>query len=183
MRNSNVIKNSNLKSENLKLEINNFKNKFLSKSEYFVCKQDIVGIIISKYLEIFKHFFISNLKKLNNNFFIKFYKLTNKRSKYSSKLLKKFESLEQKIDSQQLIIERSFNLNSRLQNEVDQINDKIIITVNRDNIKYLDYNMQINMVPTFIYYNKGINKKESKEIVKNIEEEVVNLATLRCKIN
>ena len=86
---------------------------------------------MSKYLEIFKHFFISNLKKLNNNFFIKFYKLTNKRSKYSSKLLKKFESLEQKIDSQQLIIERSFNLNSKLQKEVDYINNEIINNFNK----------------------------------------------------
>ena len=41
-----------------------------------------------------------------------------------------------------------------------KVSDKIIITVNRDNLNYLDDSMKINMVPTFIYYNKGINKKE-----------------------
>ena len=43
------------------------------------------------------------------------------------------------------------------------VSDKIIITVNRDNLNYLDDSMKINMVPTFIYYNKGINKKEFKK--------------------
>ena len=41
-----------------------------------------------------------------------------------------------------------------------KVSDKIIITINRDNLNYLDDSMKINMVPTFIYYNKGINKKE-----------------------
>ena len=38
----------------------------------------------------------------------------------------KIDNLEQKIDNQQLIIERSFNLNSKLQKEVDYINNEII---------------------------------------------------------
>ena len=123
--NYNIIKSS-LKSDNLKQEINNFKNKFLNKSEYFVCEQDIVGLVMNKYLDILQKFFFNNFKKLKNNFLVKIYRLIVKRSNHTSRLLSKFESLEQKIDSQQLIIERSFNLNSKLQKEVDYINNEII---------------------------------------------------------
>ena len=126
MKNNNNIKNPSIKSDNLKQEINNFKNKFLNKSEYFVCEQDIVGLVMNKYLDIFQNFFLNNLKKLKNNFLVKTYKLIVKRSSQTNRLLSKFESLEQKIDSQQLIIERSFNLNSKLQKEVDYINTEII---------------------------------------------------------
>ena len=126
MKINNDIKKPSLKSDNLKQEINNFKNKFLNKSEYFVCEQDIVGLVMNKYLDIFQNFFLNNLKKLKNNFLVKIYKLIVKRSSQTNRLLSKFESLEQKIDSQQLIIERSFNLNSKLQKEVDYINNKII---------------------------------------------------------
>ena len=126
MKNNNNIKNPSIKSDNLKQEINNFKNKFLNKSEYFVCEQDIVGLVMNKYLDIFQNFFLNNLKKLKNNFLVKTYKLIVKRSSQTNRLLSKFESLEQKIDSQQLIIERSFNLNSKLQKEVDYINNEII---------------------------------------------------------
>ena len=126
MKNNYNINKSSLKSDNLKQEINNFKNKFLNKSEYFVCEQDIVGLVMNKYLDIFQNFFLNNLKKLKNNFLVKIYRLIVKRSNQTSRLLSKFESLEQKIDSQQLIIERSFNLNSKLQKEVDYINNEII---------------------------------------------------------
>ena len=126
MKNNNNIIKPSLKSDNLKQEINNFKNKFLNKSEYFVCEQDIVGLVMNKYLDIFQNFFLNNLKKLKNNFLVKIYRLIVKRSNQTSRLLSKFESLEQKIDSQQLIIERSFNLNSKLQKEVDYINNEII---------------------------------------------------------
>ena len=126
MKINNDIKKPSLKSDNLKQEINNFKNKFLNKSEYFVCEQDIVGLVMNKYLDIFQNFFLNNLKKLKNNFLVKTYKLIVKRSSQTNRLLSKFESLEQKIDSQQLIIERSFNLNSKLQKEVDYINNEII---------------------------------------------------------
>ena len=126
MKNNNIIIKPSLKSDNLKQEINNFKNKFLNKSEYFVCEQDIVGLVMNKYLDIFQNFFLNNLKKLKNNFLVKIYRLIVKRSNQTSRLLSKFESLEQKIDSQQLIIERSFNLNSKLQKEVDYINNEII---------------------------------------------------------
>ena len=95
--NNNIIKPS-LKSDNLKQEINNFKNKFLNKSEYFVCEQDIVGLIMNKYLDIFQNFFFNNLKKLKTNFLVKVYRLIIKRSSQTNKLLSKFESLEQKIE-------------------------------------------------------------------------------------
>jgi hypothetical protein len=126
MKNNNNINKPSLKSDNLKQEINSFKNKFLNKSEYFVCEQDIVGFVMNKYLDIFQNFFLNNLKKFKNNFLVKIYKLIVKRSNQTNRLLSKFESLEQKIDSQQLIIERSFNLNSKLQKEVDYINNEII---------------------------------------------------------
>ena len=126
MKNNYNVSKPGLKSENLRQEINNFKNKFLNKSEYFVCEQDIVGIVMNKYLDIFQNFFLFNLKKLKNNFLLKIYRLIVRRSKQTSRLLSKFESLEQKIYSQQLIIERSFNLNSKLQKEVDYINNEII---------------------------------------------------------
>jgi len=126
MKNNYNINKSSLKSDNLKQEINNFKNKFLNKSEYFVCEQDIVGLVMNKYLDIFQNLFLNNLKKFKNNFLVKIYKLIVKRSNQTNRLLSKFESLEQKIDSQQLIIERSFNLNSKLQKEVDYINNEII---------------------------------------------------------
>ena len=126
MKNNNNINKPSLKSDNLKHEINNFKIKFLNKSEYFVCEQDIIGLVMNKYLDIFQNFFLKNLKKLKNNFLVKIYRLIVKRSKQTNRLLSKFESLEQKIDNQQLIIERSFNLNSKLQKEVDYINNEII---------------------------------------------------------
>tara|TARA_A100001015_G_scaffold101236_1_gene112458 strand:- start:818 stop:1561 length:744 start_codon:yes stop_codon:yes gene_type:complete len=126
MKNNNNINKPSLKSDNLKQEINNFKSKFLNKSEYFICEQDIVGLVMNKYLDILQKFFFNNFKKLKNNFLVKIYKLIVKRSNQTNRLLSKFESLEQKIDSQQLIIERSFNLNSKLQKEVDYINNEII---------------------------------------------------------
>jgi len=147
MKNS---KNSNkpyLKSDILRQEIYNFKSKFLNKSEYFVCEQDIVGLVMTKYLDLFQNFFLNNLKKLKNNFLVKIYKLIIKRFSQTTKLLSKFESLEKKIDSQQLIIERSFNLNSKLQKEVDYINNEIInnfekfkINLNKDKNDIIGHN-------------------------------------------
>ena len=125
MNNSNLANMSNLNSDNLKDEINSFKNKFVNKSQYFICEQDIVGFTMNKYLDIIENFVSSNLRKFKNNFLIKIYKLIKKRSIETSKLLSKFELLEKKIDNQQLILERSFDLNSKLQKEIDYINNKI----------------------------------------------------------
>ena len=125
MNNSNLANISSLNSDNLKDEINSFKNKFVNKSQYFICEQDIVGLTMNKYLDIIENFILSNFRKFKNNFLIKIYKLIKKRSIETSKLLSKFELLEKKIDNQQLILERSFDLNSKLQKEIDYINNKI----------------------------------------------------------
>jgi len=125
MNNSNFANISPLNSDNLKDEINSFKNKFVNKSQYFICEQDIVGLTMNKYLDIIENFISSNLRKFKNYFLIKIYKLIKKRSIETSRLLSKFELLEKKIDNQQLILERSFDLNSKLQKEIDYINNKI----------------------------------------------------------
>ena len=125
MKNSCLTNISNINSDNLKDEINSFKNKFVNKSQYFICEQDIVGLTMNKYLDIIENFISSNFRKFKNNFLIKIYKLIKKRSIETSRLLSKFELLEKKIDNQQLILERSFDLNSKLQKEVDYINNKI----------------------------------------------------------
>ncbi len=52
------------KSENLKLEINNFKNKFLNKTEYFTCERDIIGVLMAKNINILNNFILLNLKNL-----------------------------------------------------------------------------------------------------------------------
>ena len=125
MRNSNFANISPSNSDNLKDEINSFKNKFVNKSQYFICEQDIVGLTMNKYLDIIENFISLNLRKFKNNFVIKIYKLIKKRSIETSRLLSKFELLEKKIENQQLILERSFDLNSKLHKEIDYINRKI----------------------------------------------------------
>ena len=125
MNNSSLANISGTNSDNLKEEINNFKNKFVNKSQYFICEQDIVGLTMNKYLDVIENFISSNFRKFKNNFLIKIYKLIKKRSIETSRLLSKFELLEKKIDNQQLILERSFDLNSKLQKEIDYINNKI----------------------------------------------------------
>ena len=119
---NNIPKNS----ANLKLEIDNFKNKFSNKTQYFTCEQDIIGFLMIKNIEIIKKFILSNSRKFRNGFIIRIYNLIKKRSKTISNLLSKFELLEKKLDNQQLILERSFDLNSKLQKEIDLINNKFI---------------------------------------------------------
>ena len=121
-KNYNIIPKS---SENLKLEIENFKNKFLNKTEYFTCEQDIVGFLMLKNIKIVKEFILSNSKKFKNGFIIKIYNLIKKRSKAMSNLLSRFELLEKKLDNQNVILQRSFDLNSKLQKEIDLINNKL----------------------------------------------------------
>ena len=62
MKNSSLTTISSLNSNNLKDEINSFKNKFENKSQYFLCEQDIVGLTMNKYLDIIENFVSSNLK-------------------------------------------------------------------------------------------------------------------------
>ena len=125
MKNSSLANVSRLNSDNLKDEINSFKNKFLNKSQYFICEQDIIGLTMNKYLNIIENFISLNFSKLKNNFLIRIYRLIKKRSRQTSQILSKFELLEKKIDNQNLILERSFDLNSKLQKEIDYINNKI----------------------------------------------------------
>ena len=84
-KNYNIIPKS---SENLKLEIENFKNKFLNKTEYFTCEQDIIGLLMLKNIRIVKEFILSNSKKFKNGFIIRIYNLIKKRSKAKESLLK-----------------------------------------------------------------------------------------------
>ena len=119
---NNISKNSS----NLKLEIDNFKNKFSNKTQYFTCEQDIIGFLMVKNIEIIKKFILSNSRKFKNGFIIRIYNLIKKRSKTISNLLSKFELLEKKLDNQNIMLQRSFELNSKLQKEIDLINKKLI---------------------------------------------------------
>ena len=119
---NNISKNSS----NLKLEIDNFKNKFSNKTQYFTCEQDIIGFLMIKNIEIIKKFILSNSRKFKNGFIIRIYNLIKKRSKTISNLLSKFELLEKKLDNQNVMLQRSFELNSKLQKEIDLINKKLI---------------------------------------------------------
>tara|TARA_Y100000389_G_scaffold195720_1_gene227557 strand:- start:1802 stop:2554 length:753 start_codon:yes stop_codon:yes gene_type:complete len=147
MNKINNIKKYPISSNDLKMDIDNFKNKFLNKSGYFTCEKDMIGILMSKSVDIFKNFILTNFKKFKNNFIIRVYKLLKLKSKATSKLLLKFELLEKKLDNQQIILQRSFDLNSKLQKEIDLINNKFI---NRTTNESVDLN-QIN--PTSIGHN------------------------------
>ena len=142
MKNSSSDTISSLNSYNLKDKINIFKDKFVNKSQYFICEQDIVGLTMNKYLDIIENFISSNFRKFKNNFLIKIYKLIKKRSIETSKLLSKFELLEKKMDNQQLILERSFDLNSKLQKEIDYINTKISNNLEKSHLNNEDEKMQ-----------------------------------------
>jgi hypothetical protein len=97
---------------------------------------------MNKYLDIIENFISSNFRKFKNNFLIKIYKLIKKRSIETSRLLSKFDLLEKKIDNQQLILERSFDLNSKLQKEIDYINTKISNNLEKSHLNNEDEKMQ-----------------------------------------
>ena len=65
------------------------------------------------------------LKIIKNNFFIKFYRLIVKKFNQTNKLLNKFENLEKKLDDQQKFLEKNFELNLKLKNDINIINNKI----------------------------------------------------------
>jgi len=195
MNNSNLANISSLNSDNLKDEINSFKNKFANKSQYFICEQDIVGLTMNKYLDIIENFILSNFRKFKNNFLIKIYKLIKKRSIETSKLLSKFELLEKKIDNQQLILERSFNLNSKLQKEIDYINNKISNNFEKSYLNNEDEKVQIighNSNTKVDFYQEEnlrlgselVDTKKKFEILKNEIEKYENQRSdLISKIN
>jgi len=120
MKNQRINKNSNFQSDNLKYKINNFKSKFYSKSEYFICEHDIIGIKIDKYLNNMQNFSISSLKKIKN-LIIKIYNSIIKKLDENNKILVKFESLEKKLDSQENILKINFDLSLKLQKEVEHL--------------------------------------------------------------
>ena len=195
MKNSSLANIPSLNSDNLKDEINSFKNRFVNKSQYFICEQDIVGITMNKYLDIIENFISSNFKKFKNNFLIKIYKLIKKRSIETSKLLSKFELLEKKIDNQQLILERSFDLNSKLQKEIDYINGKISNNFEKSNLNNENEKMQTighNSNTKVDFYQEEnlrlgselVDTKKKFEILKNEIEKYENQRSdLISKIN
>ncbi len=120
MKNQRNDKNSNFQSDNLKYKIDIFKSKFYSKSEYFICEHDIIGIKVDKYLNNMQNFSISSLKKIKN-LIIKIYNSIIKKLDENNKILVKFESLEKKLDSQENILKINFDLSLKLQKEVDHL--------------------------------------------------------------
>ena len=195
MNNSSLANISQLNSDNLKDEINSFKNKFVNKSQYFICEQDIVGLTMNKYLDIIENFISSNFRKFKNNFLIKIYKLIKKRSIETSKLLTKFELLEKKLDNQQLILERSFDLNSKLQKEIDYINNKISNNFEKSHLNNEDVKVQTighNSNTKVDFYQEEnlrlgselVDTKKKFEILKNEIEKYENQRSdLISKIN
>jgi hypothetical protein len=195
MNNSNFANISLLNSDNLKDEINSFKNKFVNKSQYFICEQDIVGLTMNKYLDIVENFISSNFRKFKNNFLIRIYKLFKKRSIETSRILSKFELLEKKIDNQQLILERSFDLNSKLQKEIDYINSKRSNNFDKSYLNNEDEKMQTighNSNTKVDFYQEEnlrlgselVDTKKKFEILKNEIEKYENQRSdLISKIN
>ena len=195
MNNSNFANISPLNSDNLKDEINSFKNKFVNKSQYFICEQDIVGLTMNKYLNIIGNFVSSNFRKFKNNFVIKIFKLIKKRSIETSRILSKFELLEKKIDNQQLILERSFDLNSKLQKEIDYINSKISNNLEKSHLNNEDEKIQTighNSNTKVDFYQEEnlrlgselVDTKQKFEILKNEIEKYENQRSdLISKIN
>jgi len=120
MKNHGIYNNSIIQSDNLKYKIDNFKSKFYSKSEYFICEHDIIGIKIDKYLNNMHNFSLSSLKKIKN-LIIKIYNSIIKKLDENNKILVKFESLEKKLDSQENILKINFDLSLKLQKEVDHL--------------------------------------------------------------
>lgn len=186
------------KSKNLKLEISNFKNKFSNKTEYFTCEQDIVGILMSKNIKLLKNFILSNLKKFKNNFIIRIYHFIRKRSKATSNLLSKFELLEKKLDNQNIILERSFNLNSKLQKEIDLINIKLMdyvtkpfVELSNDKSISIGHNSDIPSNKVDFYQEENLRlgselvetKKKFEILKKEIEKYEDQRSNLISKIN
>jgi len=148
MKNQRINKNSNLQSDNLKYKIDNFKSKFYSKSDYFICEHDIIGIMIDKYLNNMQNFSIASLKKIKN-LIIKIYDSILKKLDENNKILVKFESLEKKLDSQENILKINFDLSLKLQKEVDHLKNN-----NSSNFETAQSNLD-NIQSETIGHNSG----------------------------
>ena len=156
MKNQRIDKNSNFQSDNLKYKIDNFKSKFYSKSEYFICEHDIIGIKIDKYLNNMQNFSISSLKKIKN-LIIKIYNSIIKKLDENNKILVKFESLEKKLDSQENILKINFDLSLKLQKEVDHLKNN-----NGNNFDTAQSNLD-NIRSETIGHNSGNIQPETVE--------------------
>ena len=156
MKNQRIDKNSNFQSDNLKYRIDNFKSKFYSKSEYFICEHDIIGIKIDKHLNNMQNFSISSLKKIKN-LIIKIYNSIIKKLDENNKILVKFESLEKKLDSQENILKINFDLSLKLQKEVDHLKNN-----NGRNFETAQSNLD-NIQSETIGHNSGNIQPETVE--------------------
>ena len=125
MKIDNFKKNHTNETQNLERKINLLRSKLDNKQGYFICEQDIVGVKIEKYLNSIMMIFKNIIRIIKKNFFIKFYRLIIKKSNQTNKLLNKFENLEKKLDDQQRFLEKNFELNSKLKNDINIINNKI----------------------------------------------------------
>jgi len=125
MKIDNLNQNHSIESQDLERKINLLRSKLDNNQAYFICEQDIIGVKIEKYLNSIIMIFKYILKIIKNNFFIKFYRLLVKKSNQTNKLLNKFENLEKKLDDQQKFLEKNFELNSKLKNDIDTIYNKI----------------------------------------------------------
>ena len=129
MKIDNFIQNHNIESLNLERKINLLRSRIDNKQDYFVCEQDIVGVKIEKYFNLIIMLFKNILRSIKNNFIIKFYRLLVKKSNQTNKLLNKFENLEKILDDQQKFLEKNFKLSSKLQNDLDTLNNKIDVEI------------------------------------------------------
>ena len=195
MKNYSLANISNLNSDNLKDKISSVKNKFINKSQYFISEQDMFGLTMIKYLDSIENFILSNLRKFKKNFIIKIYKLIKKRSIDTSNLLSKFDLLEKKFDNQQLILERSFEQNSKLQQEINNINNKIVNKYEQPELNYENEKPQVighNSNTKVDFYQEEnlrlgselVETKKKFEILKNEIEKYENQrSNLITKIN
>ena len=150
---------------------------------------------MNKYLDIIENFISSNFRKFKKNFIIKIYKLIKKRSIDTSNLLSKFDLLEKKFDNQQLILERSFEQNSKLQQEINNINNKIVNKYEQPELNYENEKPQVighNSNTKVDFYQEEnlrlgselVETKKKFEILKNEIEKYENQrSNLITKIN
>ena len=153
---------------------------------------------MSKNIKIFKNFILSNFKKFKYNFIIRLYRTIKIRSKLTSNLLSKFELLEKKLDNQQLVLERSFDLNSKLQKEIDIINNKFAnnFELSKTNLDYdktisIGHNSDFSNSKVDFYQEENLRlgselvetKKKFDILKKEIEKYEDQRSNLISKIN
>ena len=124
--------------------------------------------------------------------------MIKKRSKATSNLLSKFELLEKKLDNQNVILERSFDLNSKLQKEIDLINNKLndytsksSVNLNYDKLTSIGHNSDVSNNKVDFYQEENLRlgselvetKKKFEILKKEIEKYEDQRSNLIAKIN